>query len=101
MSIIGNISGVPVFNKKEEALVWGKRKGLTGYHTHTISGKTGYMGGSDHEKAVKTVPGAPTITATPKPVTTPLPVTPSPPVAPSPPTTPSPPPPLPTDGGGY
>ena len=55
MAVIGNIDGVPVFDKKEEALVWGKRNVLTGYHTHLISGKTGYMGGDDHSKAVKAI----------------------------------------------
>ena len=53
MAIIGNIGGVPIFDKKEEALVWGKRNGLTGYHTHNMNGKVGYMGGDDHSKAVQ------------------------------------------------
>ena len=70
MAIIGNIDGVPVFDKKEEAMVWGKRNGLTGYHTHDMNGTTGYMGGSDHAKAVQKVrviinPTTPTPTTTP------------------------------------
>ena len=69
MAIIGYIDGVPVFDKKEEALVWGKRNGLTGYHTHGMNGTTGYMGGSDHAKAVQKVrvitsPTTPTTTPT-------------------------------------
>lgn len=55
MAIIGNIDGVPVFDKKEEALVWGKRNNLTGYHTHTIAGKIGYMGGTNHTAAIQVI----------------------------------------------
>ena len=55
MAIIGNIDGVPIFDGKEEALVWGKHKGLTGYHIHMLANKTGYMGGSEHEEAVQVV----------------------------------------------
>ena len=76
MAIIGNIDGIPVFDKKEEALVWGKRNDLTGYHTHNRNGTIGYMGGSDHAKAVQKVrvitnPTTPTMTTT----TTPPPTT--------------------------
>ena len=53
MAIIGNKDGLPIFDKKEEAIVWGRRNGLTGYHTHTTNGKIGYMGGDDHSKAVQ------------------------------------------------
>ena len=52
MAIIGNIDGLPVFDKIQEAVVWAKQRGLTGYHTHVIAGKTGYMGGTDHSKAI-------------------------------------------------
>ena len=62
MAIIGNIRGLPVFDKKEEAIVWGKRNGLTGYHTHNMNGTTGYMGGSDHAKAVQKARGVTNIT---------------------------------------
>jgi hypothetical protein len=53
MAIIGNIDGLPIYDSKEEALVWGKHNGLTGYHTHNMNGKVGYMGGDDHSKAVQ------------------------------------------------
>ena len=53
MAIIGNIDGLPIYDSKEEALVWGKRNVLTGYHTHNMNGKVGYMGGEDHSKAVQ------------------------------------------------
>ena len=69
MAIIGNIGGVPIFDKKEEALVWGKRNNLTGHHTHIIAGKTGYMGGSDHVKAVQAVTSITTPTPAPVPPT--------------------------------
>ena len=64
MAIIGNIDGVPVFDKKEEALVWGKRNGLTGYHTHGMNGTTGYMGGSSHSAAVQAITPTTTTTTT-------------------------------------
>ena len=81
MAIIGNIDGVPVFDKKEEARAWGKRNGLTGYHTHDMNGTTGYMGGTSHAKAVQKVrviinPTTPTPTPTPTPATTPTPTPP-------------------------
>ena len=62
MAIIGNIDGVPVFDIKGEAIVWGKRNGLTGYHTHDMNGTTGYMGGTSHVKAVQKVRGVTNIT---------------------------------------
>ena len=75
MAIIGNIDGVPIFDKKGEARVWGKHNGLTGYHTHNMNGATGYMGGTSHAKAVQKVrvitnPTTPTTTTTPTPTTT-------------------------------
>ena len=30
MAIIGNIDGLPVFDKVKEAVVWAKQRGLTG-----------------------------------------------------------------------
>ena len=62
MAIIGNIDGVPVFDKKEEALVWARRNGLTGYHTHNMQGRIGYMGGSNHEKAIQAISNTTTTT---------------------------------------
>ena len=113
MAIIGNIGGVPIFDKKEEALVWGKRNNLTGYHIHMLANKTGYMGGSEHAGAVQAVTGVTSI-ATPTPTPTPpsppvppIPPVPTPPVPPPPPTpeTPTPTPilrvPPPTGGEGY
>ena len=62
MAIIGNIDGVPVFDKKEEALTWGRQRGLTGYHTHDMNGVTGYMGGSDHAEATSSTTNTSTTT---------------------------------------
>ena len=53
MAIIGNIDGLPIYDTKEEALVWARHNGLTGYHTHDMNGRIGYMGGDDHYKAVQ------------------------------------------------
>ena len=52
MAIIGNIGRIPVFDNKEEAVVWGKHNGLTGHHTHIILVKIGYMGGDNHVEAI-------------------------------------------------
>ena len=52
MATIGNMGGLPIFDNKQEAIVWGKRNNLTGYHTHTINRQIGYMGGSDHAEAI-------------------------------------------------
>ena len=54
MSILGRISDIPVFSTIERARLWGEQFGLTGYHTHTILGQTGYMGGFDHSNARNT-----------------------------------------------
>ena len=48
MSLITNIDGVPLYTTIEEAELWGSQYNLTGYHTHTILGQVGYMGGIDH-----------------------------------------------------
>ena len=69
MAIIGIKDGLPIFDKKEEAIVWGKRNGLTGSHTHNMNGTIGYMGGTSHAKAVQKVrvitsPTTPTTTPT-------------------------------------
>jgi len=55
MAIIGNKDGLPIFDKKEEAIVWGRHNGLTGYHTHTMNGKIGYMGGTNHTAAIQVI----------------------------------------------
>ena len=48
MSLITHIDGVPLFTTIAEAVLWGSQYGLTGHHTHTVLGQTGYMGGTDH-----------------------------------------------------
>tara|TARA_R110000851_G_scaffold128509_1_gene260966 strand:- start:192 stop:440 length:249 start_codon:yes stop_codon:yes gene_type:complete len=51
MAIIGNIAGVPLFETVQEALAWASENGLSGYHTHSLQGVTGYMGGANHQQA--------------------------------------------------
>ena len=51
MSVIGNISGVPLFTTIQEALAWAQARGLSGYHRHTLAGVQGYMGGVNHQQA--------------------------------------------------
>jgi hypothetical protein len=50
------IGGIPVFSTSAEAIQWGKKFGLTSYHTHMVSQGfsqvTGYMGGSNHNEAI-------------------------------------------------
>ena len=48
MSLITSIDGVPLYTTIEEAELWGSQYNLTGYHTHTILGQVGYMGGIAH-----------------------------------------------------
>ena len=62
MSIITNISGIPLFSTRQEALAWARANGLSGYHTHTYQGQTGYMGGATHNQAI-----SPTTTTSPRP----------------------------------
>jgi len=55
MSILTNISGIPLFSTMQEALNWAENNGLSGYHTHSHQGQTGYMGGRTHSRATPTV----------------------------------------------
>ena len=48
MSFIGNIDNIPVFTTIQDALDWGSRYNIRGYHTHVISGQIGYMAGNSH-----------------------------------------------------
>ena len=48
MSLIGNIDNIPVFTSIGEAELWGSQYNITGHHTHTILGVTGYMAGTTH-----------------------------------------------------
>jgi len=52
MSIIGHIAGVPLFTTIPEALGWARRKKKKiDYHTHSLNGRKGYMGGANHNQA--------------------------------------------------
>ena len=57
MSIITTIDDIPLFTTAQRALEWGMQYGLTGVHTHTFQGQTGYMAGSTHNQAVTSVNG--------------------------------------------
>ena len=72
MPVITTISGIPLFSTRREALAWAAANGLTGYHTHTYQGKTGFMGGATHSQATTptvvtttTNTTTPTVTSTP------------------------------------
>jgi len=53
MSIITKIDGIPLFSTKEQALRWGKSKGVLGHHEHTHFGQKGYMAGVTHGDVYK------------------------------------------------
>jgi hypothetical protein len=53
MSIITKIDGIPLFSTKEQALRWGKSKGVLGHHEHTHFGQKGYMAGVTHSDVYK------------------------------------------------
>ena len=55
MSLIGNIDNIPLFTTIREAELWGQQYGLTGYHTHTLLGQLGYMGGTNHAEITQAV----------------------------------------------
>tara|TARA_Y100000593_G_C4214454_1_gene288512 strand:- start:429 stop:677 length:249 start_codon:yes stop_codon:yes gene_type:complete len=57
MSILTRINNIPVFSTIEKATLWGEQFGLTGYHTHTVLGQTGYMAGQNHNQVVSAVKG--------------------------------------------
>tara|TARA_R110002049_G_scaffold200882_1_gene371594 strand:+ start:43 stop:276 length:234 start_codon:yes stop_codon:yes gene_type:complete len=58
MSVLIRINDIPVFSTINEAELWGKQFGLTGYHIHTVEGDNGYMAGQDHNQAVTALEGA-------------------------------------------
>jgi len=70
MSVIGNIAGIPLFTTMQEALAWAALNGLSGYHTHSLQGQQGFMGGANHQQATgmplntnaPTPPNSPTTT---------------------------------------
>tara|TARA_R100000541_G_scaffold45362_3_gene52383 strand:+ start:4443 stop:4676 length:234 start_codon:yes stop_codon:yes gene_type:complete len=52
MAVITTIDGIPLYTTIQEALQYAATNGLSGYHTHTYQGQTGYMGGATHDQAV-------------------------------------------------
>ena len=52
MSLITHIDGVPLYTTAAEALLWARQYGLTGYHTHSVLGQVGFMGGTNHTDIV-------------------------------------------------
>ena len=55
MSLIGNIDNIPLFTTIREAELWGQQYGLTGYHTQTLLGQLGYMGGTNPAEITQAV----------------------------------------------
>ena len=52
MSILAYIKDVPLFSNINEALEWGRSRGLLNYHTHKFKSVTGYMGGKNYSEAL-------------------------------------------------
>ena len=55
MSLITHIDGVPLYTTIAEAQLWARQYGLSGYHSHTVLGQVGYMGGTNHNDIVAAV----------------------------------------------
>tara|TARA_R110002012_G_scaffold9754_5_gene45323 strand:- start:1060 stop:1311 length:252 start_codon:yes stop_codon:yes gene_type:complete len=51
MSLLTTINGIPLYSTLAEALSYANANGLTGFHTHSYQGQTGYMGGATHGQA--------------------------------------------------
>ena len=52
MSVLTYIKDVPLFSNINEAVEWGRSKGLLNYHAHKFKSVTGYMGGKNHKEAL-------------------------------------------------
>ena len=48
MTTLKSMGGIPLFTTMQEALNWAISSGIRGYHTHTVNGVLGYMGGVNH-----------------------------------------------------
>ena len=64
MNILTTIDGVPVFKSIKNAINWGEKYNLTGYHAHSFKVPNkglikGYMGGQNHAEAKNS--GAPKV----------------------------------------
>jgi len=57
MSMIGKVSGIPVFYNIEDAKSFGVTYGLTNTHQHVYNGRIGYMPGSNHNHAMNVIKG--------------------------------------------
>ena len=57
MSVLTTINGIPLFSTLQEAMAWAVGNNVSGYHTHTYEGQTGYMGGATHGAAASSAQG--------------------------------------------
>ncbi len=71
--ILTVINDIPLYSTLREAISWGRRNNIQGYHTHTHNRRLGYMAGVNHSIFVNT----PVVTPPPSVVTprTPIPTT--------------------------
>jgi len=52
--ILTVIDDIPLYSTIREAVSWGRRNNIQGYHTHTYNNRLGYMAGDSHSVFVKT-----------------------------------------------
>ena len=62
--MLTTIDGIPLYSTIAEAVQWASSRNLTGYHTHTYQGQTGYMGGFTHSTAINSNTPTPQTTST-------------------------------------
>ena len=71
MSLMTYIDGVPVYSTIAESMSWGSQYNLSGYHEHIVSGRLGYMGGTNHQQITQAIRAkAEGVTPTPPPTPT-------------------------------
>ncbi len=65
--ILTVIDNIPLYSTIREAVSWGRRNNIQGYHTHTHNRRLGYMAGSNHSIFVNTqAPPPPSNVVTPR-----------------------------------
>ena len=52
--ILTVIDNIPLYSTIREAVSWGRRNNIQGYHTHTYNRRLGYMAGTNHSIFVNT-----------------------------------------------
>ena len=64
--ILTVIDNIPLYSTIREAVSWGRRNNIQGYHTHTHNNRLGYMAGTNHSIFVNTPPSPTSSVVTPR-----------------------------------